>query len=158
MSSNYLNHEMFALGEDTAPYRLLTRDHVGTRKVDGREILEVESGGLILLADQAMRDCQHLLRPGHLAQLRKIIDDPETSANDRFVAYELLKNASIAAAGVLPMCQDTGTAIVMGKKGENVWDDEAALSLGILPARHITSCAASAVPPLTLIERLPPIC
>ncbi len=86
---------------------------------------------LTLLADQAIRDCQHLLRPGHLAQLRKILDDPEASANDRFVAFELLKNANIAAGGVLPMCQDTGTAIVMGKKGENVWtggDDEAALA------------------------------
>jgi fumarate hydratase class I len=106
MSSNYLHHEMFPMGGDVTAYRLLTRDYVNTRKVDGREILEVDTGALTLLADQAMRDCQHLLRPGHLAQLRKIIDDPESSANDRFVAFELLKNASISAAGILPMCQD----------------------------------------------------
>src|SRR5512132_2246098 len=94
MSSNYLHHEMFALGEDSTPYRLLTRDHVRTRRLDGREILEVDTGALTLLADQAMRDCQHLLRPGNLAQLRKIIDDPEASDNDRFVAAELLTPAS----------------------------------------------------------------
>src|SRR5512144_936631 len=150
MSSNYLHHEMFPMGADQTSYRLLTRDHVGIRKVDGREILEVETGALILLADQAMRDCQHLLRPGHLAQLRTIIDDPESSANDRFVAYELLKNAAIAAAGILPMCQDTGTAIVMGKKGENVWttgDDEAALSQGILKAYSENNLRYSQVAP-----------
>jgi fumarate hydratase, class I len=155
MSSNYLHHEMFPMGGDVTPYRLLTRDHVGTRKVDGREILEVDTGALTLLADQAMRDCQHLLRPGHLAQLRKIIDDPESSANDRFVAFELLKNASIAAAGILPMCQDTGTAIVMGKKGENVWtsgDDEAALSLGILKAYNETNLRYSQVAPLDMFN------
>src|SRR6266511_1037741 len=155
MSNNYLHHEMFALGEDATRYRLLTRDYVGTRTVDGREILEVEAGALTLLADQAMRDCQHLLRPGHLAQLRKIIDDPEASDNDRFVAAELLKNASIAAAGILPMCQDTGTAIVMGKKGENVWtsgDDEAALSLGILKAYNETNLRYSQVAPLDMFN------
>ena len=79
MSSNYVHHEMFPLGEDTTPYRQLTTEHVATREVDGREILEVDAQALTLLADQAMRDCQHLLRPGHLAQLRKIIDDPEAS-------------------------------------------------------------------------------
>lgn len=137
MSSNYVHHEIFPLGADVTPYRLLTTDHVATRQVDGREILQVDARALTLLADEAMRDCQHLLRPGHLAQLRKIIDDPEASANDRFVALELLKNANIASSGILPMCQDTGTAIIMGKKGENVWtsgDDEAALSQGILKA------------------------
>ncbi len=142
MSSNYVHHEIFPLGADTTPYRLLTTEHVTARDVDGREILEVDSAALTLLADQAMRDCQHLLRPGHLAQLRKIIDDPEASANDRFVAFELLKNANIASAGILPMCQDTGTAIIMGKKGENVWtsgDDEAALSQGILKAYSETN-------------------
>jgi fumarate hydratase class I len=106
-----------------------------------------------MLADQAMRDCQHLLRPGHLAQLRRIIDDPEASANDRFVAFELLKNAAISAAGVLPMCQDTGTAIIMGKKGENVWTgggDEAALSEGILKAYTETNLRYSQVAPLDM--------
>jgi fumarate hydratase, class I len=155
MSTNYLHHEMFPMGGDVTPYRLLTRDYVGTRKVDGREILEVDTGALTLLADQAMRDCQHLLRPRHLTQLRKIIDDPESSANDRFVAFELLKNASIAAAGILPMCQDTGTAIVMGKKGENVWtsgDDVAALSFGILKAYNEANLRYSQVAPLDMFN------
>jgi len=153
MSSTYVHHEMFPLGEDTTPYRLLTSDHVAVHKLDGREILEVDTQALTLLADQAMRDCQHLLRPGHLAQLRKIIDDPEASANDRFVAFELLKNANIASSGVLPMCQDTGTAIIMGKKGENVWttgDDEAALSLGILKAYTETNLRYSQVSPVDM--------
>ena len=132
--------EMFPLGEDKTPYRRLTTDYVSTSTVDGREILCVDVEGLKLLAKQAMRDCQHLLRPGHLAQLRKILDDPEASANDRFVAMEMLKNANIAASGVLPMCQDTGTAIIMGKKGQDVWtngDDEAALSEGIARPRRV---------------------
>ena len=153
MSSNYLHHEMFPLGEDNTPYRLLTSDYVTQHKVNGREILEVDTTALSQLADQAMRDCQHLLRPGHLAQLRRIIDDPESSANDRFVAYELLKNAVISAARVLPMCQDTGTAIVMGKKGENVWtsgDDEAALSQGILKAYTESNLRYSQVAPLDM--------
>ncbi len=157
MSSNYLHHEMFPLGEDTTPYRKLTTDFVSTLTVNGREILEIDRLGLVMLADQAMRDCQHLLRPGHLAQLRKIIDDPEASANDRFVAFDLLKNAVIAAAGTLPMCQDTGTAIVMGKKGESVWvngDDEAALSEGILKAYTERNLRYSQVAPLTMYEEV----
>jgi fumarate hydratase class I len=155
MTENYIHHEMFPLGADTTPYRLLTSEHVGTRQVDGREILEVDTRALTLLADQAMRDCQHLLRPSHLTQLRRIIDDPEASANDRFVAFELLKNANIAAAGILPMCQDTGTAIVMAKKGENVWtsgDDEAALSQGILKAYSESNLRYSQVAPLDMFN------
>jgi fumarate hydratase class I len=157
MSSNYVHHEMFALGEDVTPYRKLTDDFVSTLKVNGREILEIDRLGLIMLADQAIRDCQHLLRPGHLAQLRKIIDDPAASANDRFVAFDLLKNAVIAAAGVLPMCQDTGTAIVMGKKGESVWvtgDDEAALSEGILKAYGEDNLRYSQVAPLDMYQEV----
>ncbi|QNT68177.1 fumarate hydratase [Defluviicoccus vanus] len=145
--------EMFPLGEDTTPYRKLTTEHVTTIRANGREVLEVAPEGLTLLADQAMRDCQHLLRPGHLAQLRKILDDPEASANDRFVAIELLKNANIAAGRVLPMCQDTGTAIIMGKKGENVWtsgDDEAALAAGIRKAYTETNLRYSQVAPLDM--------
>lgn len=151
--SAFVYQEMFALGEDTTPYRLLTSDYVSTATVDGQEILKVDVAALTLLADQAMRDCQHLLRPGHLAQLRKILDDPEASANDRFVAIELLKNANIAAGRVLPMCQDTGTAIIMGKKGERVWtsgDDEAALSAGILKAYAETNLRYSQVAPLDM--------
>ncbi len=149
--------EMFPLGEDKTPYRRLTTEYVSTSTVDGREILCVDVEGLKLLAKQAMRDCQHLLRPGHLAQLRKILDDPEASANDRFVAMEMLKNANIAASGVLPMCQDTGTAIIMGKKGQNVWtngDDEAALSEGIARAYLDSNLRYSQVAPLDMYQEV----
>jgi fumarate hydratase class I len=149
--------EMFPLGEDSTPYRKLTQDFVTTIQANGREVLEIAPEGLSLLADQAMRDCQHLLRPGHLAQLRRIIDDPESSANDRFVAVELLKNANIAAGRVLPMCQDTGTAIIMGKKGENVWtsgDDEAALAEGIRRAYTQTNLRYSQVAPLDMYNEV----
>ena len=157
MGNNYIHHEIFPLGPDTTPYRLLTTDHVAIREVNGREILEIDAPALTLVADQAMRDCQHLLRPGHLAQLRKIIDDPEASGNDRFVAFELLKNANIASAGILPMCQDTGTAIIMGKKGENVWtsgDDEAALSQGILKAYTETNLRYSQTAPIDMYKEV----
>src|SRR5262245_31211684 len=112
--------EMLPLGADETPYRLVTRDHLSTVEAAGRGFLRVEPEALTLLAREAMRDIAHLLRPGHLAQLRAILDDPESSSNDRFVALELLKNANIAAGGVLPGCQDTGTAIVMAKKGQYV--------------------------------------
>ena len=154
---NDVYFEMFPLAEDATPYRRLTSDYVAPLKVNGHEILEVDPAALTMLADQAMRDCQHLLRPGHLAQLRRIIDDPEASANDRFVAFELLKNATISAAGVLPMCQDTGTAIIMGKKGENVWTgggDEAALSEGILRAYTETNLRYSQVAPLDMYNEV----
>ncbi|HEX3535543.1 MAG TPA: fumarate hydratase, partial [Stellaceae bacterium] len=127
-------HELFPIGADAAPYRKLTGDHVAQGSFEGERVVKVAPAALTLLARQAFIDCQHLLRPGHLAQLRTILDDPEASANDKFVAFDLLKNANIAAGKVLPMCQDTGTAIVMGKKGQRVWtggDDAAALSEGI---------------------------
>src|SRR5216684_846817 len=127
-------HELFPLGKDEAPYKKLTGDHIALGQFDGERIVKVAPEALTLLARQAFIDSAHLLRPGHLAQLRAILDDPEASANDRFVAFDLLKNANIAAGKVLPMCQDTGTAIVMGKKGQRVWtgaDDAAALSEGI---------------------------
>ena len=110
--------DMFPLTEDTTDYRLVTRDHVSTAKFDGTEILKVSTGGLTQLAEQAFNDASHLLRTSHLKQLAAILDDPESSANDRYVALELLKNAVIAAEGVFPMCQDTGTAIILGKKGQ----------------------------------------
>jgi fumarate hydratase, class I len=153
----YSHHEMFPLGPDEAPYRLLTADHVGTATIDGRTVLTVAPEALTLLADQAMRDTSHLLRPAHLAQLRKILDDPEASDNDRFVALELLKNANIAAGGVLPMCQDTGTAIVVAKKGEAVWtggDDEAALSEGILKAYAETNLRYSQMAPVDMFTEV----
>jgi fumarate hydratase class I len=150
-----LYHEMLPLGEDPTPYRRLTTDHVAVGKFRGQEVLEVELEGLRRLADRAMRDAAHFLRPSHLEQLRAIVEDPEASENDRFVAVELLKNANIAAGGVLPMCQDTGTAIVMGKKGHRVWtegDDAAALSEGIGKAYAETHLRYSQVAPLTMYE------
>jgi fumarate hydratase class I len=126
--------EMFSLGEGDTPYRKLTGDHLSTLQVDGREVLKVAPEALSRIAAEAMRDIAHLLRPGHLQQLANILDDPEASDNDRFVAFDLLKNANIAAGMVLPGCQDTGTAIVMGYKGQYVWtdgDDAEALSRGI---------------------------
>ncbi|MGJ3560776.1 fumarate hydratase [Streptomyces sp. INA 01156] len=96
----------------------MTSEGVSTFEADGRTFLKVEPEALRKLAEEAIRDIQHYLRPAHLTQLRRIIDDPEASSNDKFVALDLLKNANISAAGVLPMCQDTGTAIVMGKRGQ----------------------------------------
>ena len=115
--SQFQYQEQLPLGDDATPYRKLTDGYVSTLDVAGRRFLRVDRAALTLLAREAMRDIAHLLRPGHLGQLRAILDDPEASANDRFVALELLKNANIAAGFVLPGCQDTGTAIVMGKKG-----------------------------------------
>ena len=151
--NDYVHRELLPLGEDATPYRLLTCDHVSSGTFEGRDILKVDTEGLILLADQAIRDSSHLLRPEHLAQLRKILDDPEASDNDRFVAMEMLKNANISAGGILPMCQDTGTIIVTGKKGNRVWtegDDESALSQGTMNAFLSTNLRYSQQAPLDM--------
>ncbi len=153
----YVHHEMFPLGPDETEYRKLTSDHVGVVKLGGREVVTIAPAALTQLAAQAFVDMAHFLRPGHLAQLRAILDDPEASANDRFVALEFLKNANIAAGGVLPMCQDTGTAIVMGKKGENVFtgaDDEAALAQGVLKTYLEDNLRYSQVSPLSMFEEV----
>ena len=124
-------YEMFPLGADATEYRKLTSDYVSVAEFDGEEVLVVDPEGIKQLSAQAFVDIAHYLRPGHLQQLRNILDDPDASDNDRFVALDLLKNANIASGGILPMCQDTGTAIIMGKKGQNVWvrgNDEAARS------------------------------
>src|SRR3954465_1112268 len=150
-------HELFPLGGDDTPYRKLTGDYVATASFEGERIVKVEPQALTLLARDAFVDCAHLLRPGHLAQLRAILDDPEASANDKFVAFDLLKNANIAAGKVLPMCQDTGTAIVMGKKGQQVWtggDDAAALSEGISRTYTETNLRYSQVAPLSMYEEV----
>src|SRR5882724_12813839 len=147
--------EMFPHGEDTTPYRKLSSDHVGTAKFNGRDVLTVEPEALTLLTAQAFKDISHLLRPGHLAQLRSILDDAQASANDKYVALELLKNANIAAGGILPMCQDTGTAIIMGKKGQNVWvdgDDSQALTAGVAEAYLRRNLRYSQVAPLSMYE------
>ncbi|MCY3772356.1 MAG: fumarate hydratase [Gemmatimonadetes bacterium] len=151
--NDYVHRELLPLGKHATPYRLLTSDHVSTGTFEGRDILKVDTDGLILLADQAIRDSSHLLRPEHLAQLRKILDDPEASDNDRFVAMEMLKNANISAGGILPMCQDTGTIIVTGKKGNRVWtegDDESAISQGTMNAFLSTNLRYSQQAPLDM--------
>jgi fumarate hydratase class I len=148
--------ELLAAGhhEDT-PFKKLTSDHVDTFTARGNTFLAVDPAALTLIAGTAMRDIAHLLRPGHLGQLRAILDDPDASANDRFVALELLKNANIAAGGVLPGCQDTGTAIVMGKRGQLVLTngrDEEALSRGIYDTYTTTNLRYSQVAPLDMFE------
>lgn len=129
--------ELLPLGKDDTSYRRLTGDHVSTARFDGSPILMIAPAGLELLAEAAFRDVSHLLRPAHLAQLEKIFQDPDSSDNDRYVALEMLKNAVISADMEFPMCQDTGTAIVMGKKGQQVWTgggDAKALSSGVFKA------------------------
>ena len=147
--------DILPLGADPTPYRLLTKDHVSTFEAAGKTFVKVEPEALTLLAQHAMRDIAHLLRPGHLAQLRKILDDPEASPNDKFVALDLLKNANIAAGGVLPMCQDTGTAIVMGKKGQYVvtgGGDEEALARGIYDTYQKSNLRYSQMAPLDMYK------
>ncbi|MEL6966423.1 MAG: fumarate hydratase [Pseudomonadota bacterium] len=147
--------DLFPLGPDETPYRKLTSDYVREVEAAGRTFLEVEEEGIRLLAEQAFMDINHLLRPGHLKQLASILDDPEATQNDRFVAYDLLKNANIAAGGVLPMCQDTGTAIVMGKRGRNVLTnggDENAVSTGVLDAYDKKNLRYSQLAPLAMFE------
>ena len=147
--------ELLPLDTDETPYRRLTTDHVSTATFEGKTVLKVAPAGLEQLAEAAFKDVSHLLRPTHLAQLKKILDDPESSDNDRYVALEMLKNAVISADMVFPMCQDTGTAIVMGKKGQQVWtggDDEAALSRGVFNAYTKSNLRYSQNAPLTMYE------
>jgi fumarate hydratase class I len=145
--------EVLPLGRDTTTeYRLVSSEGVRVVRAAGREFLEIDSSALTSLAREAIKDIQHLLRSSHLAQLRAIIDDPEASANDRFVATDLLRNACISAGGILPMCQDTGTAIVIGKRTETVLtggNDEAALSAGIFAAYQELNLRYSQMAPLS---------
>jgi fumarate hydratase, class I len=145
--------DLLPLGEDASEYRQLTQDGISTRHALGRDFLEVEPGVLSMLTETAMHDIAHLLRPGHLRQLRSILDDPEASGNDRFVARDLLQNACIAAGGVLPMCQDTGTAIVMGKRGQQVLTDgrdEEHIARGVYDAYTTLNLRYSQLAPLTM--------
>jgi fumarate hydratase class I len=149
--------EMFPHGEDTTPYRRLDGDDVAIDTFRGTRMLTVAPAALTRLAAAAIRDISHLFRPGHLAQLRRILDDPEASDNDRFVALTMLKNANVSAGMVLPSCQDTGTAIVLGKKGQQVWTgggDEAALARGICNTYTQTSLRYSQMAPLTTYEEV----
>jgi fumarate hydratase class I len=153
VSPPYAHVDLFPLGTDPTPYRKLTGDHVRVERALGRDLLIVEPEGLRLLAETAFIDINHLLRPGHLAQLVKILDDPEASENDKYVAYDFLKNANIAAGGVLPMCQDTGTGIILAKKGVNVLTDgtdEAALGQGIRDAYFKKNLRYSQLAPLSM--------
>jgi fumarate hydratase class I len=151
----YRHTPLFPLGKDQTPYRQLTAEGVRMEKVLGRDVLVVAPEAIRLLAEAAFTDINHLLRPGHLKQLAAILADAEASDNDKFVAYDFLKNANIAAGGVLPMCQDTGTAIIMGKKGRLVWtegDDEAALAEGARDAYLKRNLRYSQLAPLSMFE------
>jgi len=155
--TDFAYQELLPLGADETPYRLLTTEGVSTFEAGGERFLRVDPAAITLLTRQAMRDIAHLLRPGHLTQLASILDDPEASANDRFVALELLKNASIAAGGVLPSCQDTGTAIVKGKKGQFVvtgGGDEAAIAQGIFETYRDANLRYSQMAPLTMWDEV----
>jgi fumarate hydratase class I len=152
---SYQHTPLFPLGKDNTPYRQITAQVVKVQKAMGRDILTVEPAALTALAEEAFADINHLLRPGHLAQLRKILDDKEASSNDKFVAFDFLKNANIAAGGVLPMCQDTGTAIIMGKKGSLVFTDggdEAALAEGARNAYLKRNLRYSQLSPVSMFE------
>ncbi len=151
----FLFSEMLPTGPDDSTYRLLTTDGVSVVEAAGRDFLQVRPDALTRLAYEAMHDIAHYLRPAHLRQLRSILDDPEASPNDRFVALDLLKNANVAAGGVLPMCQDTGTAIVVGKKSEGVLTgggDEEALARGIYDAYTRLNLRYSQLAPLSMWE------
>lgn len=148
---------LLPIGSDTTPYRMITKDHVSRAKWGPHSFLVVEPEGLRHLTREAMKDIAHFLRPGHLTQLRAILEDPEASPNDKFVALDLLKNANIAAGGILPMCQDTGTAIIMGKKGERVFtgtDDEAAIALGVSDTYLTANLRYSQLAPLDMVREV----
>ena len=151
--ADFLYSPMFPLAEGTTPWRKLPIEGVRTITVEGKTVLRIAPDALSELAVRAFHDVSHLLRPAHLASLRAILDDPEARSNDRFVALDLLKNANIAAGGVLPMCQDTGTAIVFGKKGQRVWvdgDEEEALAWGVHRTYTETNLRYSQMAPLSM--------
>src|SRR6266545_3242712 len=152
-SPEFAYSDLLPLGADETSYRLVTTDGVSTFEAGGETFLRVEPSALRALTEEAMHDISHYLRPGHLAQLRRIVEDPGASPNDRFVALDLLKNSNISAGGVLPMCQDTGTAIVMGKKSERVLtgaDDAEWISRGVYDAYTKLNLRYSQLAPLTM--------
>lgn len=153
--SSFQFQPMFPLGPHEIPWRKLSSDYVRVVQADGEEVLRVEPEALELLAKEAMHDIAHFLRPGHLQQLRNILEDSEASDNDRFVALDLLQNANISSGGVLPMCQDTGTAIIMGKKGQFVWtsgSDGEALSRGVFRTYADDNLRYSQLAPISMFE------
>lgn len=147
----------FPQDKDETEYRLVSSEHVSEDEFKGQKVLCVAPEGLTLLASEALKDISHLLRPSHLKQLQTILEDPEASDNDKYVAYDLLKNANISAGGILPMCQDTGTAVIMAYKGEQVWtgaNDEAALSKGVMQRYQESNLRNSQVAPLTMYDEV----
>jgi len=157
MTDTFTYQPMFPLETDPTPYRRLTSDHVTAGTFENTPIVKLAPEGLTLLAETAFRDVSHLLRPGHLAQLAAILEDPESSANDRYVALEMLKNAVISSQFVFPMCQDTGTATVIGEKGHRIWttsSDKAAISQGVYNAYRQDNLRYSQNAPLTMYEEV----
>src|SRR6185436_9973634 len=151
----YRHTPLFPLGKDTTTYRKITAEGVRVETVLGKEVVVVSHEAMRALSEAAFTDINHLLRPAHLASLKHIVEDPEATGNDRFVAYDLLKNANIAAGGVLPMCQDTGTAIISAKKGRFIWtegDDEAALAEGARDAYLKKNLRYSQLAPVSMFE------
>ena len=149
--------ELFPLGHDDTPYRLVSTEGVSTVETPWGTMLQVDPSALTRITQEAMRDIAHFLRPGHLQQLRNILDDPEASDNDRFVALDLLKNATISASGILPMCQDTGTAIVKAKKGQFVFTgggDEEAIAKGVFDTYLTSNLRYSQMAPLTMYDEV----
>jgi fumarate hydratase class I len=155
MSPTFSYSDLLPLGDDTTQYRLLSREGVSVVKLGDKEFLQVDPAAITQLTEAAIHDINHYLRPDHLQQLANILKDPEASANDRFVALDLLKNANISAGGVLPMCQDTGTALVMGKKGQYVLTaskDEVAIAQGVYDAYTKLNLRYSQMAPVTTWE------
>src|SRR5208283_346681 len=151
----YHHTPLFPIGKDTTTYRKLSAGGLRVERVMGQEVLVVPREALRALAEAAFTDIAHLLRPAHLASLKAIVEDPEASDNDKFVAYDFLKNANISAGGVLPMCQDTGTALIMAKKGRLIWsdgDDEAALAEGARDAYLKRNLRYSQLAPISMFE------
>ena len=155
MAPEFEYQEMFPLGEDKTEYRLITKEHVSIAEFDGAEILKIGPEAFTILAEKAMQDVSHLLRTSHLQQIADILKAPDASENDKYVALEMLKNAVISAEGDFPLCQDTGTAIIMGKKGQQVWTDsceEEALSKGVFNTYTTTNLRYSQNAPLNLYD------
>ncbi|WP_219703429.1 fumarate hydratase [Marinomonas lutimaris] len=149
--------KMFPLGKSETNYRKLTSDYVSVESFNGKNILKIDPEGIKLLTKEAFKEISHKVRPSHLKQVRDILDDPEASENDRFVALQMLKNTALAVGGVLPMCQDTGTAIIQAKRGKNVWvdgEDEAYISQGVFEAFTQLNLRYSQISPVSLYEEV----
>ena len=153
----FVYQDPLPLGKDTTAYRLLTRDHVSVAQFDGKDILKIEPEALTFLANEAIRDVSFLLRTAHLEKVAAILKDPEASANDRYVALAMLRNADTSSKGILPFCQDTGTATILGKKGQQVWTgvkDEEFLTKGVYKTYTEENLRYSQTAPLTMYDEV----